>query len=178
MTLEKFYEYWKTEKAPDYLTAATIQLYDYQFIERILPLLGKKKLDNIRRLDARKLVEFVKCKTKGSPRQCRICLVALSSVLRTALELDLIAQNPTYGVKTPKYTPKEKELWSMEELSKFLHYAKENDPLYPIYLIIARYGLRGGESLGIRFEDIELGDGSDGNWGTLHIRQQIVTLNG
>jgi integrase len=61
-------------------------------------------------------------------------------------------------------------------LRKFLESARERrDPLYPAYVLILVLGLRRGEVLGLRWEDIDL-DRSELTigWQIQHIRRQLL----
>jgi integrase len=47
--------------------------------------------------------------------------------------------------------------WTVEEARKFLESArKRRDPMYPAYVLILTLGLRRGEVLGLRWEDVDL----------------------
>lgn len=178
-TLDQYHQYWLEVLTPNYLKPTTVQIYEEQFTKRILPRLGKKRLSDITPLDVQQLIAEV-YRTTGSARLCHISRDALSSALKRAKRLNKIAYNPVAGVEVPQYKPKEKELWEPEELGRFLTYAREHDKrLYPLYLIMATYGLRSGEGLGIRYSDVELtGYNEKDDFGIIHIKQQVVTLYG
>lgn len=178
MNFYQFYSIWKEDIAPHCLKETTIALYDDKLVKYILPKFGKKPLTNITSMDVQQLISYIYNKTK-SPRTCRITRDAFSSVLKHAKKLNEITNNPVLGVELPQYKPKEKELWTPEELGIFLNYSKQhNQRLYTLCLIIATYGLRSGEGLGLRYEDIELFDGQNDEWGYIHINQQVATLKG
>ena len=178
-TIQSFHDYWVTELAPTYLAGTTIEVYERQFKSRILPIIGKKKLSSLTPANIQTLINTVEKQTK-SPKQCHDCKVALSSMLKMAKLQGKIIYNPAHGTTVPKYEPREKELWTNEELGTFLKYAETNMSLYPVFVLLATYGLRASESLGLRREDVELFDNpdEDGKYGTIKIRQQIVTLDG
>lgn len=175
-TLNGFYSYWKNDLAPNYLKETTIWGYDMIFQKHILPMLGKKRLTDINPIDIQKLITKVK-KATNSPRQCYHCRDALSSVLKRALKQRKIYYNPAAGVELPKYKKKEKVLWDLDELSQFLETARKHSRFYVLYLLMANYGLRMGESLGIRYSDIDFETRVKDGCGLIHIRQQVVILN-
>lgn len=52
-----------------------------------------------------------------------------------------------------RYTP---QTWTMEEINQFLHYAKINKPVYYMCFMTAIHtGMRRGEVLGLRWQDID-----------------------
>ncbi len=175
-TLNGFYSYWKENLAPDLLKETTIWGYDMLFKKHILPKLGKKRLTDISPMDVQDLITKVK-KTTKSPKQCIHCRNALSSVLKQALNLHKISYNPVAGVVLPKYKKGEKVLWDLGELSQFLETAQQHSRYYLLYLLMANYGLRIGEALGIRFCDIDFEAPVKDGCGVIHIRQQVVILN-
>ncbi|MGW3993909.1 tyrosine-type recombinase/integrase [Amycolatopsis sp. NPDC004772] len=95
----------------------------------------------------------------------------LSSALTYALRQEIIFRNVARLVEMPRYKPKEADHWSADELSRFLEAAK-SDPLYPAFVLLALYGLRRGEVLGIRWRDVDF------DHGVLRIRQQIQRIDG
>jgi integrase len=73
-------------------------------------------------------------------------------------------------VTRPRYTPKVKQVWSQEQLARFLREAQRYEQgIYgAIWLLIALTGMRRGEALGLRWSDVDL------EAGTLYISQTRV----
>jgi len=84
---------------------------------------------------------------------------------------ELIFRNVARLVDLPKYSPKEKQLWTVEETQKFMDTAKEH-PWYFAYVLIFTYGMRRGEALGLRWSDIDF------KRELMYIRQQIQMVDG
>ncbi|KXP06899.1 hypothetical protein AXK59_01940 [Tsukamurella tyrosinosolvens] len=105
-------------------------------------------------------------KTAATVHQVR---KVLSAALTYAMRQELIVRNVARLVELPQYTPREAEHWTPDELVKFLEVAK-GDLLYPAFLLLALYGLRRGEVLGIRWCDVDFVQDE------LHIRQQIQRI--
>lgn len=95
----------------------------------------------------------------------------LSSALTYAMRQELLTRNVARLVELPRYRPKEASHWTLDETIRFLEAARP-DPLYPAFALLALYGLRRGEVLGIRWSDVDFGRG------ILHIRQQVQRING
>lgn len=167
MTVEKFYNVWLAEIAPNYLRATTIETYERLYKKYILPSIGRKHLETLSVGDVQKCINDI---AKRSLDQAVISQKALSSMLKRAQKRQYIFGNPARGIELRKPKPKEKEMWNSEELRIFLHQAQETSSYYLAYLLIATYGLRRGEALGIRYKDIDLNDG------IIKIRQQVIRL--
>jgi integrase len=60
-------------------------------------------------------------------------------------------------------------VWTIEQARAFLACAREHR-FYPLYLLIAHCGLRRGEAVGLRWQDVDF------ETGIIEIRQQIVQL--
>jgi integrase len=61
--------------------------------------------------------------------------------------------------------------WTAAEARQFLAAAK-SDPLYAAFVVLIFYGLRRGEALGLRWDDIDFDSG------TIRVRQQLQRIRG
>lgn len=61
--------------------------------------------------------------------------------------------------------------WSADEAKQFRGAARP-DPLYAAFVLMILYGLRRGETLGLRWTDIDFGAG------TIQVRQQLQPIQG
>jgi len=61
--------------------------------------------------------------------------------------------------------------WSSAEARSFLSAAR-GDPLYPAFVLLLIYGLRRGEVLGLRWQDIDFDDSE------IRIRLQLQRIQG
>ncbi len=97
----------------------------------------------------------------------------LHKALAQAVKWGLILCNPADAVERPKVRRKEFRVLSPEEALRFLE-AAEEDRLHAFYILAITCGLRLGELLGLKWEDIDLGRG------TLTVRRQLqwVTVDG
>jgi integrase len=95
----------------------------------------------------------------------------LSAALREALKLEYLTLNVASLVDEPNYTPTEKTVWRHEQVSQFLRSAKSHR-YYPLFLLLLCYGLRRGEALGLRWQDVDFDND------TIAIRQQIQSVDG
>lgn len=95
----------------------------------------------------------------------------ISSAMDFARNQKLISSNPTDGCALPKLEHKEMKTLPVEQLTSFLREAKESG-VFELYYIELATGLRRGELLGLKWEDIDLAQGS------LRVQRQIARING
>ena len=95
----------------------------------------------------------------------------LSPMLTTAVKLGYVFQNVATLVPVKKYKSKtERKVWDEEQVAQFLDSIKDHR-YYPIFLIMFHYGTRRGETIGLRWQDIDF------KRDIIHIRQQIMDVN-
>lgn len=149
----------------------------------IKPSIGKIPLGKLSSLDLQKLykkllsggrverIEF-KSQPKGlSAKTVRNINQVISSAMNFAIEQKLISANPTDGCALPKLEHREMKTLPTEQLASFLHEARESG-MFEMYYIELATGLRRGELLGLKWEDIDL------ERGTIQVRRQIARIDG
>jgi integrase len=89
--------------------------------------------------------------------------------LKDAVRWNRLARNPAEAADPPKAGRSSHELrtWSAEQLAAFLESARE-DRLHPLWHTLAMTGMRRGEALGLRWEDVDL------EVGRLCVRRALV----
>ena len=149
----------------------------------IKPSIGKIPLSKLSSLDLQKLykkllsggrVERIESKSqpKGlSAKTVRNINQVISSAMDFAVDQKLISTNPTNGCALPKLEHREMKTLPAEQLASFLHEAKESG-VFELYYIELATGLRRGELLGLKWEDIDL------ERGTIQVRRQIARIDG
>ena len=95
----------------------------------------------------------------------------IASAMKLAKEQKLIATDPTDGCALPKVEHKEMKTLPVEQLASFLREAKESG-VFELYYVELATGLRRGELLGLKWEDLDL------ERGDLRVRRQIARING
>src|SRR6266498_1187225 len=70
---------------------------------------------------------------------------------------DVVEPNLAALVKTPRGRSRKAQAWSSEEARRFLESARDDgDRLYALYVLVLVLGMRKGEVLGLRWEDVDL----------------------
>ena len=107
-----------------------------------------------------------------SPSTVRRDLLTLRAALDRAVKWKLIGENPAREVRPPRVERRAWPVLSPEELRRlFASTRQSRDRLYPVWVVLATSGLRLGEVLGLRWEDVDFATGE------LSVRGQ-VTLAG
>ena len=113
-----------------------------------------------------------KKQSKGlSPKTVRNLHQIIASAMKLAKEQKLIVADPTEGCALPKVEHREMKTLPVEQLASFLREAKESG-VFELYYVELATGLRRGELLGLKWEDLDL------ERGDLRVKRQIARING
>ena len=132
-----------------------------------LQKLYKKLLEGgrVERVESRKQAKGLSAKTVRNIHQI------ISSAMNLAKEQRLITANPADGCALPRLEHREMQTLPVEQLQSFLREAKDSG-VFELYYLELATGLRRGELLGLKWEDIDL------ERGDLRVRRQIARING
>lgn len=153
--LAKEFMIYKKRKVSD----ITLDCYEYLFNSIILPEFGQTPLKNITSVYVNEFyntLHFEK-KYKGST------LVKIHDLLKGsfdyALKMEKIQKNPFDLIDRPKKEKKYVEVWNATQIKHFLATA-ENTPYFLAYYLALVTGMRQGEILGLRWQDIDFKSGN------------------
>ena len=125
--------------------------------------LGNCELQSITKGDIENLVDWMltsgrkrggKPGTGLGPRSVRLTLGRLKAAFEMAVDEGRLGRNVVKLVTPPEYTPKERDIWSKEQVRKFLRTAAPTR-LHAAWRL-SLYGLRRGGVLGLRWSDVDL----------------------
>ena len=95
------------------------------------------------------------------PLTIRHVHACLHRALRDAVRWERITRSPADAADPPRVSgdgTRELKTWSAEQLKAFLAAARD-DPLFALWHTLAMTGMRRGEALGLRWEDVDLENG-------------------
>ena len=159
------------------------QTYRGYIDNHIKPNIGKIPLEKLTSLELQKLYKKLltsgridrvesKRQPKGlSPKTVRNIHQIIASAMKLAKEQRLIVADPTEGCALPKLEHREMKTLPVEQLTSFLREAKESG-VFEMYYIELSTGLRRGELLGLKWEDIDF------EHANLRVKRQIARING
>src|SRR5262245_41273782 len=168
--LGPYLDYWLENFVKRNRRLATYNLYEMIVRLYLKPHLGSRKLTS---LTVPMVQEFLnRPLQKGdSIRKVQVMRTVLSAALTRAVREELIVRNVARLVELPQWQRRQIRPWTAGEARAFLAAARP-DSLYPAFVLLILYGLRRGEVLGLRWDDIDF----DG--GTIHIHQQLQRVRG
>jgi integrase len=170
LTLGEYLDRWLADSVKD-----TVRLTTYQGYERICrlhikPSLGQVRLKDLAVVQVRGLYRE-RLEAGLAPRMVQLVHVTLHKALKQAVMDGLIPRNVTEAVKAPRPEKKEIKPLSSEQARALLE-AAEGDRLEALYVLAVTTGMRQGELLGLKWEDVDL------EAGTLQVRRTLSTRAG
>ncbi|AZM47713.1 site-specific integrase [Streptomyces sp. WAC 06738] len=169
-TVAAWLEQWLEKKARAGLRASTLRSYRGHVEQHLIPHLGRLRLRDLRppHVD-RLLVDLDNGKRKAAT--IRRVHATLRSALSTAVRQRLVTFNAAKDIELPKAKRPKARPWEPDELGAFLDHIGTHR-LGTLYEVIAGTGLRRGEAVGLRWDDIDLANR------VIVVRQQVVQESG
>lgn len=201
-SVSDFMAYWLREVVGDRVRPSTLRTYEWLSRCYVVPLLGTQRLAKVQPPTVRTFLNRAKstcqCCAQGKdaaraaagkgarccakkPRQCcesfpsdgtiRHLHRMIRAALQDAVVDGLLAENPARNLRLAhRYRPRFTPLTGEE--AKLLLKTARSDRLYALYAVALALGLRRGEALGLRWEDVDLVDG------LVFVRQTLQRLGG
>jgi integrase len=166
--LGDYLDSWLTDSVKDTVRQRTYERYESIVRVHIKPALGRVKLDaltpnHVRRLYRQKLDSGL------APRTVNYIHVTLHKALKDAVSDALIPRNAA-SVRAPRPEKPEIHPLSPDQARKLIATARETEDRFEaLYVLALHCGLREGELLGLKWDDIDPG----GAAATLHVKRTL-----
>jgi len=141
------------------LAPKTRQGYEHIVEEHLIPDLGTLRLTNLKPANIQRYFnDKADPEDPGKPKLSSTTLhhhyAVLHAALRYAVKMQYLPYNPSEAVEPPKVRKNEMKVLDQDQLLELLEAARETNLYIPV-LIGACTGLRRGEVLGLKWEDID-----------------------
>lgn len=150
-TVESLMVQWLAYKKHQ-IKANTLQTYQRAFVQFINPHLGHCPLEDLRALQVEDLVQTMLQKG-ASNHNAAYTLKVLRSALRQGQRWEVVNRNVAEYIKAPQVVHKTMQVWTPAEVQTFLQFARETR-LYAMFYLALVTGMRKGELLGLRWQDV------------------------
>ena len=181
MTFGAWLDHWYQTECKPKIRPKTQADYENRIYQHIIPELGHIPLAKLAPGDLQQF--YIRLKQGGrlqrteaygpglSDRMVKSCHVTCRMALDRTVALGLILKNPAHACKAPTTHPKDMQVLTQEEMQRLLIQAKEND-CYELLLLELSTGLRRGELLALRWDDLDF------QTGELRIERQVQRVKG
>jgi integrase len=171
LSLGAYLDRWLNDSVRDTVRQRTWERYEQIVRVHLKPSLGRVKLMALTTAHVRGLYRE-KLDSGLAPRTVQYIHTTLHKALKDAVADALIPRNVTDGIKAPKPEKKEFKVLNREQARAFLEAARGNR-FEALYILALHRGLREGELLGLRWDDIDFEKGA------LSVRRTLsLTRNG
>lgn len=178
---EELAEKWLNEHAELNLRKNTIAKCK-QMTKRVYPAIGHLRMDKITPLHIQDFVNDLALNGKNvvtgatlSEKTVIHHLTFISDVFNYAVRLGMVKENPCRRVVCPKNKPKEKEIYTVEEIKGILSLLETEKIEYRMFFTLAIFsGFRRGELLGLEWKDVDW----DNNVITVRRTANYTSING
>jgi integrase len=170
MKLGEYLGRWLIDSVRDTVRPTTFERYEQIVRLHICPVLGQLMLKNLTSTHVRGLYRQ-KLDAGLAPRTVQYVHVTLHKALEQAIADGIIPRNVTEAVKPPQVQREEMQPLTVEQV-RILFDAANGDRLEALYALAVTTGLRQGELLGLKWDDIDL------EAGTLQVRRTLTTAKG
>src|SRR5215213_6874065 len=170
MTVGEYLDRWLKDTDQGSVRTSTYERHEQIIRLHIKPALGRVKLSKLAPAHVQGLYRD-KLDSGLSPATVQKIHAVLHKALAQALKWNMIARNAADVVKAPRPAPEEMHPLSPDEARKLIE-AVRGDKLEALYILAVHTGMRQGELLALKWEDVDL------NEGVIRIRRTLVRSGG
>lgn len=168
--LGRYLDQWLAESVKPRVRPWTFKGYEVLVRIHIKPVLGKVPLQKLTPQHVQRLMNRM-IAGGASPKTASYALGTLRTALNEAMRWGLVSRNVASLVPRPRVDRFEIHPLTPAEARHFLEVAAE-DRLGALYSVALTVGLRQGEALGLRWDDVDL------DAGLVHVRFQLQRIDG
>jgi integrase len=170
LTVAAYFEHWLEDSAKPRLQPSTYAVYAKDVRLHILPSLGRVRLARLEPAHLQKLYRE-KLEAGLAPASVRHIHNVMSGALSQAERWNLVPRNVARLAHPPRLPHAEAGAFDADQARRFLE-AVEHDRLRALYVVTLTTGLRRGEVLALRWDDIDL------DRGLLSVRRSLRKVPG
>ena len=168
--LGRYLDQWLAESVKPRVRPWTFKGYEVLIRLHIKPVIGRVPLQKLTPQHVQRLMNQM-IAGGASPKTASYALGTLRTALNEAMRWGVVSRNVAALVRRPRVDRFEIQPLSPVEARRFLEVASE-DRLGSLYSVALTMGLRQGEALGLRWQDVDL------DAGLLHVRFQLQRIDG
>jgi integrase len=157
-TVEQYLRSWLDTMKPPAVRESTWINYEHYLRLHVIPALGRLPLTKLTAQHVKKLYSDKLAAGKASTSINHMAGV-LHHALSDAVRLGLIPRNVAELVDPPPVATREMQVYAPDQARRFLDAAKGH-PLEALFTLWITCGIRQGESLGLKWADLDLSTGS------------------
>jgi integrase len=164
MTVEQWLRGWLEIKRPT-VCAKTYETYELLVRRYLVPALGRHRLSQLHPYHVQEMLSKL-LEAGKHPKTVLHVFRTLHAALADAVRQQVLGRNVCDSVRPPKVPARELRVLNEEELQRLLRAVRGTRLCIPVYLA-ALCGLRRGEALALKWEDVDL------EGGTLCVRRAV-----
>lgn len=154
ITLANYLNYWLETYALPNVAPTTYASYK-QGAEVIARYIGKISLDQLKPIHVQNFISKLQTETQLSSTSIHQYYGTLNTALNYAIRLQMLRYNPCKAVTPPPKNKNKMKVLSQAEVSKLIEGCKDT-PLYLPILLAITCGMRRGEILGLKWDNVDL----------------------
>ena len=170
LTTGEFLDQWLAEVIQPSVRPWTFKGYEVHVRMHLKPAIGRIPLEKLTAIDVQRFVNL-KSQSGLKPKTVRYMLGTLRNALNQAMRWELVSRNVAMLADGPRVEQFEIHPLTPDEARQFLTSIR-GDRLEALYSVALTMGLRQGEALGLRWQDVDL------DMGYLRISKQLQRING